>query len=226
MFAKVEITGTIEVITGMHIGGNSSFAAIGAVDSPIIKDERSGLPIIPGSSLKGKMRSLLAKKYNENIALDPNEDNECLTDLFGSSKKEKLKTSKVIFSDMLMSNWDELKTQGLYAKTEVKFENSINRATAVANPRQIERAVRGSEFEMSLIYEVNDSDEADAEEQLIKDIAILADGFKLLQYDYLGGHGSRGYGKVKFKDLMADTVIGDEISEETMEECNEILKNV
>ena len=65
MFAKLEITGNIEVVTGMHIGGSSQFAAIGAVDSPVIRDTYSDRPMIPGSSLKGKMRSLLAKKYNE-----------------------------------------------------------------------------------------------------------------------------------------------------------------
>ena len=60
MIAKVEITGVLEVVTGLHIGGNSAFAAIGAVDSPVILDTRTGDPIIPGSSLKGKLRSLLA----------------------------------------------------------------------------------------------------------------------------------------------------------------------
>ena len=56
MFGKIQITGEIEVVTGMHIGGSSAFAAIGAVDSPIIRDVTSNLPMIPGSSLKGKIR--------------------------------------------------------------------------------------------------------------------------------------------------------------------------
>ena len=86
MFAKVQITGTIEVVTGMHIGGSSAFSAIGAVDSPVIKDVKSGHPMIPGSSLKGKMRSLLAKRYNTTLAPTPDDDAECLTNLFGCSK--------------------------------------------------------------------------------------------------------------------------------------------
>lgn len=61
MYAKIQITGTIEAVTGMHIGGSSAFSAIGAVDSPIIKDVKTNNPMIPGSSLKGKMRTLLAK---------------------------------------------------------------------------------------------------------------------------------------------------------------------
>lgn len=61
MFNKLEITGTIKIETGMHIGASDGFAAIGAIDSPVIKDALTRKPYIPGSSLKGKMRSLLAK---------------------------------------------------------------------------------------------------------------------------------------------------------------------
>jgi len=61
MFSKIEISGTIEIVTGLHIGGSSAFSAIGAVDSPVIMDTRSKQPMIPGSSLKGKMRALLDK---------------------------------------------------------------------------------------------------------------------------------------------------------------------
>ena len=59
MYAKIQISGTIEVVTGMHIGGSDAFAAIGAIDSPVIKDTYTGLPMIPGSSFKGKMRTCL-----------------------------------------------------------------------------------------------------------------------------------------------------------------------
>ena len=67
MFSKIEINGIIEVVTGMHIGGSSAFAAIGAVDSPVIRDTLTDMPIIPGSSLKGKMRTLLTKKYSDGL---------------------------------------------------------------------------------------------------------------------------------------------------------------
>ena len=59
MYAKIRINGDILVKTGMHIGGSSAFAAIGAVDSPIVRDVRSNLPLLPGSSLKGKLRNLM-----------------------------------------------------------------------------------------------------------------------------------------------------------------------
>ncbi len=220
MYAKLQIKGDIVVKTGMHIGGSSAFAAIGAVDAPIMRDAGTNLPMIPGSSLKGKMRSLLAKEYNKTLANLPDDDAERLIRLFGSAKG-KPQRSRVLFSDMVLANEQELRKAGLQSMTEVKFENSINRATAVANPRQIERVVRGSVFELDLIYEV----EKQTPEEVMEDMETLAEGMKLLQYDYLGGSGSRGYGKISFRDLTVDPVIGN-IYDELIEKCNEILAEV
>ena len=214
MFAKVEIVGNIEVITGMHIGGSASYSAIGTIDSPVIKDSQNGNPIIPGSSLKGKMRSLLAKVYNESVASSPDKDSPVLTRLFGSAEKGCV--SRVLFSDMIMSNWDDLKKQGLRTKTEIKCENTIDRLTSKANPRQIERVVRGAVFPLSLIYE------ASSLEDLVKDCKILKDGFTLLETDYIGGSGSRGYGKIKFRDLDVRVVFG-EVPGDTLNECKKIF---
>lgn len=86
MYSKIRITGVLETKTGMHIGGSSAFSAIGAVDSPVIKDVRNGKPMVPGSSLKGKIRTLLAKKYNEAV-VNPDNDAECIRRVFGSAKK-------------------------------------------------------------------------------------------------------------------------------------------
>ena len=61
MYAKIQITGTIEAVTGMHIGGSSAFSAIGAVDSQIIKDIKTNNPKIPGSNLNRQMRTFFAK---------------------------------------------------------------------------------------------------------------------------------------------------------------------
>lgn len=204
MFSKIQITGTIEVVTGMHIGGNEAFAAIGAIDSPVIIDPLSRKPIIPGSSLKGKMRALLAKAYNPTV-VNHNDDSEKISRLFGSSTNDKLMTSRLIFSDMILANYDELHSKGLDSITEVKFENTINRKTSIATPRQIERVIRGSKFELNIIYDVLE----DYQDQALDDIKILVEGMKLLQYDYLGGGGTRGNGKIKFSNVTADTVIGE-----------------
>ena len=219
MYAKIQITGKLEVVTGMHIGGSSAFAAIGAVDSPVIKDSRENLPMIPGSSLKGKMRTLLAKEYNETVAAKPDEDNERIIRLFGSAKKGNIKRSRIQIADMVMENADEFRKRGSQSLTEIKFENTINRVTAVAMPRQIERVIRGSEFALDIIYEVKE------ESEVVEDLSMLAEGMKLLQYDYLGGHGSRGYGKVRFKDVQADTVVG-ELDEKLQQEIDQIFQGL
>lgn len=215
MYAKIRISGDILVKTGMHIGGSSAFAAIGAVDSPVMKDVRTNLPMIPGSSLKGKMRSLLAKELNMSLQ-EADHDHEKIQRLFGSAQKNHVKRSRLLFSDMVLANEEELRKAGLQSMTEIKFENSISRLTAVANPRQIERTVRGSVFELDLIYE------AEKEEEILEDIETLAEGIRLLQYDYIGGSGSRGYGKIAFQNLYAETVIGS-VDDTILQKCEQIL---
>lgn len=216
MYTKIQITGKLEVKTGMHIGGSSAFSAIGAVDSPVVKDAMTRLPMIPGSSLKGKVRTLLAKAYNTEAAAKPDDDCERLTRLFGSAKKDHLKKSRILISDMILSNEKHLRDSGLQSLTEIKTENSIHRVSAVANPRQIERVVRGSSFGLDIIYELEQEDD------FLEDMETISQGLKLLQYDYLGGSGSRGYGKIAFHDIEAVVVMGD-VDEDLMGQCNEIL---
>lgn len=207
MFAKFEITGKIELLTGMHIGGSSAFAAIGAVDSPVVRDTLSNEPMLPGSSLKGKLRALLAQQYNDGRCHKTHdEDDARILRLFGSAKKEGLTRSRLIFRDLFLSNMEELKADGLHSATEVKFENTINRLTSIANPRQIERAIRGCQFDLSIIYDPHGAQSA---EEMLEDLELLAEGIQLLQYDYLGGHGSRGYGKVKLSNIGIRPVVGE-----------------
>mgnify|MGYP002556993210 FL=1 len=215
MFGKIQITGKIEVMTGMHIGTSDGFAAIGAVDSPVIRDAQTKTPMLPGSTLKGKLRTLLAKQYNKEVFTFHKDDAECIVNLFGSAAKpgERAKNSRLIFSDMLMANYKELPNRG----TEVKFENTINRLTAMAMPRQIERVIRGAQFDLDIVYDV----EPDAD--VIEDFKLLVEGFKLLQYDYLGGHGTRGYGKIKFNNVEVNNVFGD-VADDVMDKCKGILE--
>ena len=223
MFVKLEITGTLEVLTGMHIGGSSAFAAIGAVDSPVVRDTFSNQPMIPGSSLKGKMRALLAQKYNDRKHLPDSysceDDDPRILRLFGSAKKNQIQRSRVLFRDMMLSNMKELREYGLNSATEVKFENTISRMTAIANPRQIERVIPRTKFDLSIVYNVQEADE------VIPDLQLLAEGMQLLGFDYLGGHGSRGYGKVKFSDLQLRPVVG-EIDHDLLTQCQQVFEGV
>lgn len=206
--AKIKITGTIELLSGLHIGASSAYSAIGAVDSPIIKDPISNLPIIPGSSIKGKMRSLLASYYNEEIAQSHNDDHPRITRLFGASSGggengKGIIQGRLIFRDSYLSNREALSKQDIHVLTETKFENTINRTTAVASPRQIERAIKGSEFDFDIIYDMNDMND------MKEDFETIINGLRLIKSDYIGGNGSRGYGRITFKNLSVDNVIGE-----------------
>ena len=222
MYSKIKITGTINVETGMRIGASDGFSVIGAVDSPVAKDAVSRIPYIPGSSLKGKIRSLVAKAYSDSgIAPKFNDQDDKVARLFGAGagNNNHPKPSRLIFSDMIMENIEELKKNGVEDGTEVKEENTINPITAEANPRQIERVVRGAKFPMTIIYNA----EKEHEEEMLEDIETLALGLKLLSYDYIGGHGSRGYGRVTIDNINADCVVGD-INKDILDKCNELLK--
>lgn len=224
MSVKIQIKGIIETLSGLHIGGNSSFSAIGAIDSVVIRDPISNAPIIPGSSLKGKIRSLLAKEYNKSKVNDIAQDDEALLNLFGYQKDNKSHVSRLIFTDSVMKNVKELEKYDVYGGTEIKFENTINRLTAVANPRQIERVVKGALFPFTIIYDAPTNDNnVIITEKIKKDLSLLCDGFTLLEYDYLGGNGSRGYGKIKFKNVEISTVFGD-LDASVLEECQKLFE--
>ena len=194
MYGKILIRCDLIVCTGMHIGGSSAFSAIGAVDSPVVRDPYTGLPIVPGSSLKGKLRTLLARSLCQDIENMPDlsADDARILRLFGSA--EPVRRSRLQFADAFLTNAEALSNKGVRV-TEIKTENTIYRANSVANPRQIERVIAGAVFGVSIVYDVTDP------AQVEEDLALLAKGMKLLQWDYLGGHGSRGSGRVSLKNF-------------------------
>lgn len=192
MYGKILIQCDLIVRTGMHIGASGAFSAIGAVDSPVVRDTLTGNPIVPGSSLKGKLRTLLARSFSGDIEHMPDfkNDEAPILRLFGSA--DPVRAARLQFADCFVNNKEQMKAVGL---TEVKFENAINRQNAVANPRQIERVNPGVCFGVNIVYEVRDP------ETFLDDMTLLAKGFRLLQLDYLGGHGSRGSGRVSFRNF-------------------------
>lgn len=193
MYGKLLIQCKIKVLTGMHIGGSDLFSAIGAVDKPVIRDPRTNEPILPGSSLKGKLRTLLSRSMCQNINQMPSFENDApvVKRLFGVAAKENLHT-RLQFADAFVANKKEF---GKASFIEVKAENSINRQSSQATPRQIERVSRGVCFDVKIAYDVVN------EEEIEEDFNALARAMKLLQYDYLGGHGTRGYGRICFEEL-------------------------
>lgn len=196
---KIVLEGNIKVVTGLHIGTSGEFSAIGAVDNIVIRDSISNRPMIPGSSLKGKMRYLLARtKYSKDSLKmnDIKKEDYAIKRLFGSSEKNEIILSRLQFQDMLLSDKSEKELRSLdldLPYTEIKYENTINRGTGEANPRQQERVPAGAEFNFKLTYNIEDISEL---EEDLKNISIM---MRLLEDDYLGGHGTRGYGRVKFE---------------------------
>jgi CRISPR-associated protein Csm3 len=206
-YTKIKIEGTLEILTGLHIGGDDSFSAIGAIDSPVVRDPLTREPIVPGSTLKGTMRSLLARDKGSLPAYRTEgfeNDGVEVKRLFGSSvvgsdaNGTGMQMSRLQFFDCFLQNKDELPQV-----FENKFENTIDRLTSIANPRQIERVVRGAKFLFELIYNVENPNEI---EEDFKNIAL---GLELLENDYLGGGGTRGNGRVKFRDITTRIVTGD-----------------
>lgn len=199
---KLIINATLRLVTGLHIGAAKDFAPIGAVDSPFIRDALTNQPIIPGSSLKGKMRTLLAKVRTDGYVLNSiDQDAEVIQRLFGSTAKNEARAARLQFYDIFLTedSYNRLTKTDLDTYIgEIKFENNISRATAVATPRQIERVPAGAEFAFKLIYNIEN------EEEIAEDLAAIREGLELLQFDYLGGSGSRGYGKIAFKNFILE----------------------
>lgn len=207
MMKIVTINGQIELLSGLHIGGGDDTMKIGGIDNSVIKNVNSNEPYIPGSSLKGKMRSLLewhigvvgigdGKPFSSTLL-----DNAIFNDtskkvyaqnllkLFGDSGQNNMYgITRISVGDCSLSD----DSKGLVL-SEAKYENSINRQKGTAeNPRQTERVPAGVKFDFDIRVKVLDDD---SEEELL---AMVKEGFKLIENDYLGGSGSRGYGRVKF----------------------------
>ena len=219
MYGKLMITATIEVVTGLHIGTSNAYAAIGALNSPVVRDAMTQKPILPGSSLKGKLRTLLARSKHNGFSKEQKEDHDEVKRLFGTAADDrKTVRSRLQFYDCFVSNSKTMEEEEV-GFTEVKIENTINRLTAVAKPRQIERVVRGTEFEFVLGYD------AEVEAEIKPDIQNLAEALILLQMDYLGGHGTRGYGRVRFRNFQVKAV-RQCISKELAEELRSLLEEV
>lgn len=211
----LDISGRIILKSGLHIGAGNTELRIGGTDNPVVKHPHTNEPYIPGSSLKGKVRSLLelesgllAFQGNGNplgtsilkSGLNDNQRTEALNllKLFGvsgadSQEEEKIGPARASFADSFLTEESKNKVKtGHFSFFEVKSENSVDRIKGVAkDPRFTERVVAGLEFDFSITLKEMEGDEGL--------LSLLLKGLKLLEYDALGGSGSRGYGRVKFK---------------------------
>jgi CRISPR-associated protein Csm3 len=192
---KILVSTKLTVVTGLHIGGSKDSVEIGGIDNPVIKvATRKNQPYIPGSSLKGKMRCLL-EQVNGATAVGKS---EIVNNLFGYASNNQ--PSKLIVRDAYLTadSVEKLVAASLdMPYTENKYENTIDRVKGKAeHPRQSERVPAGAEFDVEMVINVWDNDNANELKHL------LQQGIALIENDYLGGSGSRGYGQVKFGELI------------------------
>lgn len=207
VLGKLIIKGKIVLETGLHIGGTDTGIAIGGLDNPIVRNPLNNQPYIPGSSLKGKMRALFERIQNKKLKSIDKEGkikrHECsdpnceVCRLYGSVDKDgKNLPSRLIFRDSYLDEeskemLENMETDMPYS--EIKSENAINRITAQADPRNIERIPKGVKFDFEIIYTNENKD------HFKEDIESLITSMRLLEDDYLGGGGSRGNGKIRFE---------------------------
>ena len=214
------ITATLTLVTGLRIGAGDSEMHIGGVDNTVIKHPLTGAPYVPGSSLKGKMRSLLewrsgavqekplgAKDFKAAKGTQQAEIKHVLQ-LFGIGGGDvqdnqelvaDLGPTRLAFWDCpLEASWEQEVRDNNQLLTEVKSENVINRISGVAeHPRNTERVPAGAKFDFRLSFKQLAGDDPTLLETVLQ-------GLKLIELDSLGGSGSRGYGKVRFAGLAID----------------------
>ncbi len=214
IIGNMVFSGEIVCLTGMHIGGNKDKIEIGGIDNPVIKHPTTNYPYIPGSSIKGKARMMLeilsgkievkGDRKKDGNTHNCNEINCPVCRLFGTSaEKSQAGPSRLIFRDAYPTDdtiemWNTMESDLPY--TEHKWENTINRLTSSANPRDMERVVKDSKFHFEIVFCMFDGfgterNDAQPDSDYLKN---FISSLKLIQETALGGSGSRGYGKVEF----------------------------
>ncbi len=211
--------------SNLHIGSGNTDIHIGGIDNPIIKHPHTLEPYIPGSSLKGKVRSLMELStgisqesfkfrsrdggiatyslYQSTQDQNIREEIEAILKIFGFSGSEKREkaiefgATRVSFSDcFLNADWKKNALDNYHSFTAEKSENSINRITGTADkPRQTEMVPAGAVFDFKMTFKIFCDEDQKLFEKLKK-------GLELLEKDALGGYGSRGYGRIRFEDLV------------------------
>ena len=228
-----KLTGRIELVSGLHIGGSSAEMHIGGTDNPVIKNPVTNEPYIPGSSLKGKMRSLMEWRaglvaatdgkpvgFQHITRLEPAQQGpaKAILKLFGGAPEgdpdlalvREIGPTRLAFWDCnLDAAWVKDMDQRNLLLTEHKTENAIDRIRGVAeHPRNTERVPAGARFDFQLTIKVHDDEDL---------LADLLSGLKLLELTGLGGSGSRGYGKIRFTGLiLGDTDIQARLDQLTL----------
>ena len=197
-----EIKGVIVLKEGLRVGGTKEAVGIGETDNPIIRHPVTRKPYLPGSSLKGKIRSLLEQKYSQHTQRTgrPCECSECfICKLFGSGDPRGGKEpTRLIFRDAPLSKESESELEealpGSFAEIKTEIAMDRNKGSAQRGAlRTQERVPAGAKFDFSFSMRLFEEDRAARGDFFKK----LSEAFGMLEKDYLGGSGTRGYGQVE-----------------------------
>lgn len=206
------ITGKLEVLSGLHIGAGREVIEIGGLDQPVIKHPITKAPYVPGSSIKGKMRSLLEIYYfidSPDTMTFVTEGKACgcgkakcpacrIFGMAGDKKKSDVGSTRLVVRDAVLCDADMLRFEKGELPMEIKYENTIHRVNGVAeHPRPLERVPAGVVFDFNMSFKVFEGDDDNL-------INYVYKGLKLIELDALGGCGSRGSGQVRFTNLLCD----------------------
>ncbi len=224
LLGVARITGKMTAVTGLHIGAGKDTVDIGGIDLPVVRHPHTREPYVPGSSLKGKLRFMLewvfgkvrtdgrAWGFNAQGGGQRLDAADPILRIFGSSiprrdweeagQPDPGPTRLVVRDAFLSRAWvEDIERRGL-ALTEEKMEVSIDRIAGKAldgGLRRTERVVAGAEFDVEMSFRAYDTGDGGARDQECLNWLLL--GLWLVEQDALGGSGSRGYGRVAFKDL-------------------------
>ncbi len=224
---KLILDGELICETGLHIGAGKGSLEIGGADNPVIKDA-FGRPYIPGSSLRGKLRSLLeqtsglavpselvylSRRKGQEVRIhqsDRPDDDICL--LFGRNpgrmervgSNEPLETANS--TPARLTAYDApLVPESI---TQQMRENLDDELTEVKSENAIDRITSQANprtlerVPAGARFRVRFVLDVLCEED--KDLlGCLVESLVLLEDDALGGGGSRGSGRVRFANLRA-----------------------
>jgi len=224
LVGKLILNGELHCETGLHIGAGKGSLEIGGADNPVVKDA-FGLPYIPGSSLRGKVRSLLenamgltspaelvyvSKRRGQEVRIhqsDRPDDEICL--LFGRSpgRVERVEGESIetrAASPARLTVYDApLDQESITAQMRENLDDEI---TEVKSENAIDRIT--SQANPRTLERVPAG--ARFKIRMVLDVlcdedkalaARLFEGLRLLEDDALGGGGSRGSGRVRFTNL-------------------------
>ncbi len=224
LIGKLVLDGELHCETGLHIGAGKGSLEIGGADNPVVKDA-FGRPYIPGSSLRGKLRSLLerasglavpselvylSRRKGQEVRIhqgDRPDDEICV--LFGRNPG---RVERVVGEPIEGASATPARLTVYDAPldpdsiTPPMRENLDDELTEVKSENAIDRIT--SQANPRTLERVPAG--ARFRVRFLLDVlceedkpllALLVQGLRLLEDDALGGGGSRGSGRVRFTNL-------------------------